>query len=67
MKRYPGPPVTLGMPLPPPQPPANCQHCAELMRERAQAIAERDGSRASDLAVLIDRHHPLAGSLRTAQ
>ncbi|MFE2045951.1 hypothetical protein ACFXAZ_34530 [Streptomyces sp. NPDC059477] len=66
MRRYPAPPVVLGLPLPPPEPPPDCQHCARMMRERAQATAERDGSRVSDLNVLIARHHLPAASLRTA-
>ncbi|MET8829401.1 hypothetical protein ABZX40_26105 [Streptomyces sp. NPDC004610] len=62
-RRHQEPPVVLGLPLPPP----DCRHCAGLMHERAQAIAEHDGSRATDLTVLIDRHHPLAAGSRTTR
>ncbi|MEU9337531.1 hypothetical protein AB0D49_30950 [Streptomyces sp. NPDC048290] len=52
------PPVTLGLPLPPVEPPADCEECAQRAIERAEAKHVGDLARAIDMTVLIKRHHP---------
>ncbi|MDX3068277.1 hypothetical protein AB0G86_34860 [Streptomyces scabiei] len=51
-------PVTLGLPLDEPTPPADCGVCTALVEERAEAKGRGDGSRVSDLNVEIRNHHP---------
>ncbi|MDX2692972.1 hypothetical protein [Streptomyces ipomoeae] len=52
------PPPLLGLPPEEPVPPADCEPCARLVELRAAARAKDDGSRVSDMNVLIRRHHP---------
>ncbi|MDX3583018.1 hypothetical protein [Streptomyces europaeiscabiei] len=51
-------PITLGLPLDDPTPPADCGVCAALAVQRAEARADGDLSRVSDLNVEIRNHHP---------
>lgn len=51
-------PPFLGFPLPDPEPPADCQVCGDWARQRAEARAEGDKSRVSDMNVLMRRHCP---------
>ncbi|MDX2946830.1 hypothetical protein PV383_38525 [Streptomyces caniscabiei] len=50
-------PVTLGLPLEDPVPPADCGVCAALVVQRSEARARDDRSRASDLNIEIRNHH----------
>lgn len=50
-------PVTLGMPLDDPEPPAGCGVCAALVVQRSEARARDDLSRVSDLNIEIRNHH----------
>lgn len=52
------PPVTLELPPEDPAPPTNCARCARLVQERADARADGDLSRVSDMNVTIRAHHP---------
>jgi hypothetical protein len=54
----PEPPITLGLPLDEPTPPADCGVCAALVKERIEAKGRDDGSRVSDLNIEIRNHHP---------
>lgn len=51
------PPPLLGLPLDEPVPPADCDVCAALVRQRAEARARGDLSRVSDHNVEIRNHH----------
>lgn len=51
------PPVTLGLPLEEPVPPADCGVCAALVKQRAEARARDDLSKVADLNVEIRAHH----------
>ncbi|MEU9334109.1 hypothetical protein AB0D49_13255 [Streptomyces sp. NPDC048290] len=57
-RRTPEPPVPLGPPLPPVDPPADCQECARRVIERDAARAAGDLARTIDMNILIKRHHP---------
>ncbi|MEU9335799.1 hypothetical protein AB0D49_21880 [Streptomyces sp. NPDC048290] len=57
-RRFQEPPVTLGLPLPVVEPPADCQECVERAADRERATAAGDLARAIDMTVLIRRHHP---------
>ncbi|GHF73825.1 hypothetical protein [Streptomyces thermodiastaticus] len=46
----------LGLPLDPPQPVPGCRECADLARQRAEAQAAKDYSRATDCNVRLRRH-----------
>lgn len=50
--------TALGLPLPDPEPPSDCQVCGDWARQRATARAEGDKSRVSDMNVLMRRHCP---------
>ncbi|MFE2040845.1 hypothetical protein ACFXAZ_07905 [Streptomyces sp. NPDC059477] len=63
-QRHPEPPPLLGLPLRPPQPLPGCERCDAWARERVKAATEGDGSRVSDMNVLIRRHHPHSTSRR---
>ncbi|WP_333745867.1 hypothetical protein [Streptomyces sp. IBSBF 2950] len=52
------PPITLGLPLEEPAPPADCGVCAALVVQRSEARARDDLSKVSDLNVEIRNHHP---------
>ena len=47
-----------GFPPREPTPPAGCQVCGDWARQRAEARAEGDKSRVSDMNVLMRRHCP---------
>jgi hypothetical protein len=51
------PPITLGLPLEEPVPPADCGVCAALVVQRSEARARDDLSKVSDLNVEIRNHH----------
>jgi hypothetical protein len=51
------PPVTLGLPLDEPVPPADCGVCAALVVQRSEARARDDRSKVSDLNIEIRNHH----------
>jgi hypothetical protein len=53
----PEPPITLGMPLEEPVPPADCGVCAALVVQRSEARARDDLSKVSDLNIEIRNHH----------
>lgn len=53
------PPITLGLPLDDPEPPADCGVCNALARQRAAAAEAGDMSRVSDLNVEIRNHHQM--------
>lgn len=53
------PPITLGLPLDQPEPPAGCGVCKALARQRAKAAEAQDMSRVSDLNVEIRNHHQM--------
>lgn len=55
------PPITLGLPLDEPEPPANCGVCTALARQRADAARAGDRSRVSDYNVEIRNHHRPTG------
>ncbi|GAB2870498.1 hypothetical protein GCM10027074_42630 [Streptomyces deserti] len=57
MKTTMDPPITLGLPIDDPTPPADCGVCQALVRQRAQAAERRDLSRVSDINVEIRNHH----------
>ncbi|MEU9332904.1 hypothetical protein AB0D49_06995 [Streptomyces sp. NPDC048290] len=57
-RRFQEPPVTLGLPLPPVDPPPDCQECVQRAADRDRATAAGDLARAIDMTVLIKRHHP---------
>ncbi|MEU9333106.1 hypothetical protein AB0D49_08070 [Streptomyces sp. NPDC048290] len=59
-RRFQEPPITLGLPLPPVDPPADCQECAQRAAARDEAKNAGDLTRAIDMTVLIKRHHPQA-------
>ncbi|MGW3723561.1 hypothetical protein [Streptomyces sp. NPDC000851] len=50
-------PITLGLPLDQPEPPAECGVCAALVRQRQEASARGDMSRVTDCNVEIRNHH----------
>lgn len=50
-------PITLGLPLDQPEPPADCGVCQALARQRAEAARRGDQSRVSDYNVEIRNHH----------
>lgn len=52
------PPPLLELPLDEPVPPPDCGVCAALVRQRSEAKARDDLSRASDCNVEIRNHHP---------
>lgn len=56
------PPITLGLPLDEPTPPADCGVCAALARQRTEATRDGDLSRATDCSVEIRNHHRPAGT-----
>jgi hypothetical protein len=49
-------PVVLGAPPEPPEPMPDCDVCQALVRQRAEATASGDHSRATDCNVEIRRH-----------
>ena len=51
------PAVLLGLPLPEPEPPADCEECQDLARQRAAAKDAGDLSRVSDCNVWMRNHH----------
>lgn len=53
------PPITLGLPLDQPEPPADCGVCSALAQQRATAATAGDMSRVSDLNVEIRNHHQM--------
>lgn len=53
------PPVGLTLPLEEPVPPADCEPCARLVKQRAEARGRGDMSRVSDFNVEIRNHHPV--------
>lgn len=56
------PPITLGLPLDAPDPPADCGVCVALARQRTDAARAGDRSRVSDCNVEIRNHHrPTSG------
>ncbi|CBG71854.1 hypothetical protein SCAB_48031 [Streptomyces scabiei 87.22] len=50
-------PITLGLPLDDPEPPADCGVCAALAVQRTDARGRGDLSKVSDLNVEIRNHH----------
>ena len=50
------PPITLGLPLDEPTPSPDCGVCAALARQRTDAQATGDFSKASDLNVELRSH-----------
>jgi hypothetical protein len=52
----PAEPVHLLEPTPPPEPTPGCDVCAALARQRTEATATGDYSRASDLTVEMGQH-----------
>ncbi|MFF9279492.1 hypothetical protein [Streptomyces griseosporeus] len=52
-------PALLGFPLPQPEPPADCEKCQELARQRAAAKEAGDLSAVIDCNILIRSHHAI--------
>ncbi|WSU56038.1 hypothetical protein OG254_24220 [Streptomyces sp. NBC_01092] len=59
------PPITLGLPLDWPDPPADCEVCDALARQRDHAAKDGDHSRVTDYNVEIRNHHAPARSEAT--
>lgn len=52
--------IAAGFPLPRPEPPADCDFCGSLARQRAAAGEAGDLSRVSDCNVKMRNHHGTA-------
>ncbi|WP_329546784.1 MULTISPECIES: hypothetical protein [unclassified Streptomyces] len=63
MKTTMDPPITLELPLRDPDPVPDCGVCQALARQRADAVAAGNASRATDCSVEI-RNHPHPGRKR---
>ncbi|MFJ2240452.1 hypothetical protein [Streptomyces sp. NPDC087859] len=59
MRTHLDPPITLGLPLDDPEPPADCGVCTAPARQRTEATGSGDMSRVCDLTVEIRNHHQM--------
>ncbi|MET7744140.1 hypothetical protein [Streptomyces sp. NPDC005385] len=62
MKTTQEPPVTLGLPLDPPEPVPGCDVCRALAHQRREAVRKGDLSRATDRSIELRNHPHEAGT-----